>query len=112
VVRTVDTGLIVIGSIVLVWPLGAAVALAVVRPGPARRWRPFAVTAVLAAITSALLFGYALVLFSGNGTSRAMASLGPQIGGAATLGGALLCAVTAAVLRLTTGSATEQRDPS
>jgi hypothetical protein len=83
----------------LAWPAAGGLVLALRRPAPARRWRVLAWTAVAATVTAVGLLVVAGVLLARGGTSPAMASLGYQLGAAASLAGAVVCGGLAGVLR-------------
>jgi hypothetical protein len=103
-----DAGVLLVAATSLLWPAGAGVALALRREASRPAWRVFLGAGLAAVVVAALLFAWAYVLFAFNGTARAMASLGPQIAALTCLGGAAVCALTAAVLRLREGG----REPS
>lgn len=94
-----ESGFLVIASIVLIWPLTAGVVAGLGHTPRVRRWRPFAWSALAAAGTGAAMLGVSMAMFATNGTTRSMAALGPQIGGAACLAGAVTSGLIAGLLR-------------
>jgi peptidoglycan/LPS O-acetylase OafA/YrhL len=105
-------GLAVLVGAVAIWPL-MALLVAVVRRRPWQAaWRTFAWAALAAGAFALLAVGYAVYLVQSNGTSRAMASLGPQIAAGLALLGAVASGLVAIVLRVAAArSGTEQGGP-
>ena len=96
----VDSGVLLVMASALIWPASATLHLALRRQGRLAAWAVFLRVGLTAVGAAALLFAWAYVLFATNGTSQAMASLGPQIAALTCLGGARLCGLVAVVLRL------------
>jgi hypothetical protein len=92
-------GLLVLVGAAAIWPLVALLVVVARRRPWQAPWRPFAWAASAAAGFSLLAGGYAFYLLETNGTSRAMASLGPQIAAGLALVGSVVSAVIAIVLR-------------
>jgi hypothetical protein len=89
----------VVLSASLVWPAGAGLLVASRReariPASTVFWR----TALTALVVAVLLVAWAIVLLTTDGTSQAMASLGPQLAAVTCVIGAVLCGAVALVLR-------------
>jgi membrane associated rhomboid family serine protease len=96
----VDRGVLMVMATALIWPAAAALLLALRRRARVAGWVIFLRVGLTAVIVAALFFAWSYALFAGNGDSQAMASLGPQIAALTCLGGAVICALTAVVLRL------------
>jgi hypothetical protein len=94
-----DAGVLLVAATSLIWPAGAGLVLTVRREASRPAWRVFLLAGVAALVVAALLLAWAFALFTFNGTTRAMASLGPQIAALTCVGGAVVCGVTAVVLR-------------
>jgi hypothetical protein len=101
--RGVGRGQLVLGALVVVWPLGAWLVVGLRRLPQRDRWRPFAGAAVVATVLAlAALVGVG-VLFLRGGTTEAMWGLGGQVVAAACLLGALVSGVIAGAVRSSTG---------
>jgi anti-sigma-K factor RskA len=95
-----DLGVVIVLSTALVWPAGAAVFAASRREAGVRASTVFWRATLTALLVAVLFLAWALVLQTTNGTSQAMASLGPQIAAVTCVIGAVLCGAVALVLRL------------
>lgn len=94
-----DRGVLLVVSTSLVWPAIAGLVVTTRRGSQVPAWRVFLRTGLAAVVAAAALFAWSYLLFRSNGTSQAMASLGPQIAALVCVGGALICAIVAVVLR-------------
>ena len=97
---SVDVGVMLIAAASLLWPAVAWLYVALPQQIGLPVWKVFARAAGAALTVTALLAGWATWLLATNGTSQSMAAIGPQVAALSCVGGAVICAVTAFVLRL------------
>jgi hypothetical protein len=95
-----DSGVLLVTATALIWPAAATLHLVLRRQARVAAWVVLLRVGLAAVGAAVLLFAWAYILFATNGTSQAMASLGPQIAALTCLGGAVLCGLAAVVLRL------------
>ena len=90
-----DVGVLLVAATSLVWPAVAGLILLVRSEARVTATRVFARTALLALVVAGAFALWAVALLALDGTTRAMASLGPQIGAATCVAGAVLCGLAA-----------------